>query len=340
MKRKVSLKDIATRANVSAAAVSYVLNGQEHRVSPDMAHRIKTLARKLNYRPHHIARSLKTRRTNTIGLVVANISYRFTTGITSAIEAEAKKHNYSVLIGSSDEELPKFNDLINVLVDRDVDGLILLPVDHSEKEIKELIKSDTPFILMDRYFPDIPTSYIALDNYRAAQEHVDYLASMGHTNIAFVNYDVSMYHLLERTRGYVDAMKRHKLPANSKWNKTIRREKFDEDMRKAIDQVCAQPSKKPAIIFASDTLAIKGIRYLNQLGKRIPEDISVISFDESEAFELFSCPVTHGRQPLEEMGRMAVQTLISVMENGNVNRQVLLRSGFVKGGSCGEGQEV
>ncbi|WEK34243.1 MAG: substrate-binding domain-containing protein [Candidatus Pseudobacter hemicellulosilyticus] len=336
MKRKVSLKDIATKANVSAAAVSYVLNGQEHRVSPEMAHRIKTLAQKLNYRPHHIARSLKTRRTNTIGLVVANISYRFTTGITSAIEAEAKKHNYSVLIGSSDEELPKFSDLVNVLVDRDVDGLILLPVDNSEKEIKELLKSDIPFILMDRYFPDISTSYIALDNYRAAQDHVDYLVRLGHTHIAFINYEVSMYHLCERTRGYTDAMKRNKLPVNSKWNKAIRREKFDEDMQKAISQICTQPAKKRAIIFASDTLAIKGIRYLNQLGKKIPEDISVISFDESEAFDLFSCAVTHGRQPLEEMGRMAVQMLINEMANEKVTRQVLLPSGFVKGSSCGE----
>lgn len=334
--KRVSLKDIATKANVSVAAVSYVLNGQENRVSEDVAKRIKALAEKLNYRPHYLARSLKTRKTSTIGLIVANISYRFTTGITSAIEAEAKKHKYSVLIGSSDEELPRFKELINVLVDREVDGLILLPVDDSAEEIKILKKSGIPFVLMDRYFPDIPTSFIALDNYKAAHDYVDYLVELGHTRIGFLNYSSSMFHLQERTRGYADAVKQHKLPGGAKWNKKIRRDQLEADLCKAIDQLLVEVDGKLAIIFSTDTLAISGIRYLSELRKRIPEDVSVLSFDESEAFELFKCPITHGRQPLEEMGRLAVQTLLQLTENNKLNKQLMLESDFVRGQSCGE----
>ena len=336
MEKKVSIKDIAQRANVSTAAVSYVLNNQENRVSPDMAKRIKSIAQKLNYRPHYIAKSLKTRKTNTIGLVVANISYRFTTGITSAIEAEAKKNNYTVLIGSSDEDLPRFKELVNVLVDRQVDGLILLPVENSADEIRMLKKSGIPFVLIDRYFPEIKTNFIALDNYKAAYDTVDYLVKQGHSNIAFINYSTTLHHLQERSRGFLEGMKKNKLASGAKWHKQIRREKFDEDLFKAIDQVVNDSATKPAIVFASDTLAIKGIKYLSSIGKNIPNDVSVVSFDESEAFELYSCPVTHGRQPLEDMGRISVQTLIDVMENGKINKQLFLESGFVRGKSCGE----
>ena len=336
MKRSTSLKDIAQRANVSTAAVSYVLNNQEHRVSPDMAKRIKDIALSLNYRPNQIAKSLKTRKTHTIGLVVANISYKFTTGITSAIEAEAKKHNYTVLIGSSDEDLSRFTELVNVLVDRQVDGLILVPVENSEEEIKFLRKSGVPFVLIDRYFPGLNTNFIALDNYSATFDAVDYLARQGHSHIAFINYRTPLYHLQERSRGFVEAMKARRLPAGAKWHKKIRRERFQEDLSKSIDQILTEPHKKLALVFASDTLAIKGLKYLSSLGKKIPGDVSVLSFDESEAFELYACKITHGRQPLDEMGRLSVQTLLDVMENGKISKQLLLKSDFVPGESCGE----
>src|ERR1700712_4176828 len=136
MKRTV-LKDIAQFVGVSTALVSYVLNDQEEekRVGKDIAKRIRNAAKKLHYHPNQIAKSLKTNKTHTIGLIVASINYRFTTGITSAIEAEARKNNYTVIFGSSDEDPQKFSDLINVLIDRQVDGLILLAVENSEKKI-------------------------------------------------------------------------------------------------------------------------------------------------------------------------------------------------------------
>lgn len=336
MKNKVSLKDIAKEANVSTATVSYALNNREGRISPAMAKHIKAIAKKLNYRPDYLAKSLKTRKTNTIGLIVADINYRFTSGITRAIEAEAKKNNYTVLIGSSDEDPAKFKELVNVLVDRHVDGLILLPVENSDKEIRQLNDAKIPFVLLDRYYPSINNSYIVLDNYKATYDAVDYLAALEHTHIAFINYKTDMFHLQERDRGFQEALKKNKLPSGAKWNKKIERESFEEDLQKAIKQILNEPAKKAAIIFATDTLAIKGIKYLTTLKKKIPGDISVLSFDESEVFELFPCPVTHGKQPLEEMGILAVQTLLSTIDNNKVIMQVVLKSDFVVGKSCGE----
>src|SRR5215217_1075232 len=207
--KKVNLKDIAEYVGVSTALVSYVLNGQtaEKQVNKLTAERITKAAEQLNYQPNHIAKSLKTQKTHTIGLVVADINFRFSTGITRSIEEEAKKNNYTVIYGSSNESAEKFAKLINVMVNHRVDGLILVPTEGSENEIEILQQSGIPFVLVDRHFPGIHCNYIALNNYQAAYNATNYLIDKGHTRIAFVNYRTTFFHLQERNRGYLDALK-------------------------------------------------------------------------------------------------------------------------------------
>lgn len=336
MNKKIALKDIAKLANVSTAAVSYVLNNQEHRVAPENAKKIKAIARKLNYRPNQIARSLKTNKTHTIGLVVANISYRFTTGITSAIEAQAKKNKYTVIFGSSDEHVEKFDELVNVFINRQVDGLILVPVENGESEIRYLKEQNIPFVLIDRYFPDTPTNYIAVDNYKTVANGVSYLVENGNKNIAFVNYKSKQFHLKERTRGYLDALKKHNISSRKTLYREIRQEQMDTEIGKAIDSLLQTAKGKLTIFFATDTLTINALKYLTRKKLKVPDDVHVLSFDEAEAFELYPCPITHCRQPLEDMGKMAVETLLSVIENKKVTTQMLLPADFVRGESCGE----
>jgi LacI family transcriptional regulator len=336
MNKKISLKDIALEANVSTAAVSYVLNNQEHRVSVEVARKIKAITKKLNYRPNQIAKSLKTNKTHTIGLIVANISYRFTTGITRAVESEAQKNHFTVLFGSSDENSEKFDQLTNVLINRQVDGLILIPTEHSARQIKSLKTHGIPFVLVDRYFPEIRTNYIALDNYRAAHQAVEYILQQGKKHVAFVTYKTNEFHLCERARGYLDALKSRKVRDAGKWLRQITQKDLEEQLGPVIEELVKETRGDLAIFFATDTLAIGGLKHLTLMGVKIPEQVHVASFDEAEAFELFSCSVTHGRQPLEEMGRLAVQTLLNVMENPKTLKQILLDADFVKGKSCGE----
>jgi len=168
--KKVGIKDVAKHVGVSIALVSYVLNGraEEKQVGKEIAEKIRIAAVELNYTPNRIAQSLKTQRTHTIGLVVADINYRFSSGITRAIEAEAKRKNFTVIFGSSNENSAKFDEIVNVLVNRQVDGLILVPVQNSEETILRLQHSDVPFILIDRNFQNILANSILLDNYKAA----------------------------------------------------------------------------------------------------------------------------------------------------------------------------
>lgn len=336
MKKKVSLKDIAARAKVSTAAVSYVLNNQEHRVAPELAQEIKEIARQLNYQPNQIAKSLKTRKTYTIGLIVADISYRFTTGITHAIEARAKENRYTVIFGSSDEDAEKFEELVNVLVNRQVDGLILVPSAQSQSIIQQLTDTGIPFVLIDRYFPELSASYIALDNFKAAHNTVNYLLDRGSSNMVFITYKNSFHHLQERSRGFLTALAARGTQNAEKQLIEVEQHRLETDLGAALQTLMSKTGEHITLYFATDTLAIAGLKFLRQNGYRVPEDAWVVSFDEAEAFELYPCPITHGSQPLDEMGKLAVDTLLELMEDPLRKRQQFLEAEFVTGKSCGE----
>jgi LacI family transcriptional regulator len=338
MKKNVSLKDIATQLGVSPSLVSYVLNGhaKKKRVGDEMAKTILSTAKKLNYQPNQIAKSLKTKKSQTLGLIVGDIHYRYTTGITKAVESEAKKNNYTVIIGNSHEDLPTLRELIHALINRQVDGLIIVAAEHAEKEIKYLKKREIPFVLIDRNFPEVEANFIGIDNYLVAYKSTEYLIKKGLKNIAFINYVTTLFHLQERNRGYIQALKDYGVYKNNLLLKEIRKSNYEKDVRNAILSLTSGKLPCDAIFFATDTLAITSLKNMVELKIKIPEQFSVLSFDESQAFDLFQCPVTHFRQPLEEIGKSAVNLLFEVMEDGKINKQLLLESKFVIGKSCRE----
>ena len=332
MKRNVSLKDIAKEVGVSASLVSYVLNGhaKEKRVSDEIAKKVIETAEKLNYVPNQIAKSLKTKKSHTIGFIVGEIYYRYTTDTTRVIESVAKANGYTVIIGNSHEDLTTLRELIDVFINRQVDGLIIIAAEKAENEIAYLKKREIPFVLIDRIYPKIKTNFIGTDNYKVAYKATEYLIEQGRKNIAFVNYETTFFHLLERDRGYLTALKDNKLNSDKILHRQIRKSFFEEDMRKAIVELTSNKKTCDAIFFATDTLSIRGLKNLVQL------KVKVFSFDESEAFALFSCPITYYRQPLEEIGERAANLLFEVMQDIKHIEQISLDSKLFIGKSCGE----
>jgi LacI family transcriptional regulator len=381
VRKKASLKDIASKVGVSTALVSYVLNNQdeERRVGKEIAIKIREAAVALNYTPNQIARSLKTRKTNTIGIVVADINYRYTSGVTKSIEAECQKFDYTVIYGSSGESAAKFERLVSLLVDRQVDGLILVPVEGCAPAIERLNKQEIPFVLIDRILPDVHANIIAIDNAKTAYQSTMQLIRNGHKRIGFLSYRSGLLNLADRKNGYLAALREAGLEADAALIKEIadrgtggwgegageagdrgsggkpgeRAEGsgkelgsgqagggsvsgFGVQVRAAIDELLALGSPCDSIFFATDTLAVEGLRHINALHIRVPERLGIVSFDDSEAFELFYCPITHGVQPLEEIGRVAVDTLLDVMKHPKTRKKILLDTEFIIGRSCGE----
>ena len=222
MARKTSLKDIASEVGVSTALVSYVLNNlKEGRISKEIAQKIREAAQRLNYRPNQIAKSLKTNKTFTIGLIVADISNPFSSTLARIVEDEANKFNYTVIIGSSDENQQKSAKLIDTLLNRQVDGLIISPPADSEAQMTELKNQDIPFVLLDRYFPSVKTNYVALNNHAAALMATEHLIDSGCRRIGMINYKTRLFHLQERKRGYLTALKKHEMAFRKTWLRQV-----------------------------------------------------------------------------------------------------------------------
>jgi len=325
-KKKTSLKDIAQKAGVSTALVSYVLNGKEKesRVGEEIAARVRQIASELNYQPNYLAKSLRSGRTRTLGLIIADISNPFFANIARIVEDEAKKNDYTVIIGSSDEDADKSWDLINVLINRQVDGFIIVSSEHTEEQIQYLKNRNIAFVLLDRYFPDIDTDYVALDNYQAAYQAGLHLVEGGYRHVGFVAYRSQLFHMQERIRGYVDALRGSEAGFCTEWLTEVEFTNVDLEVRAGIDLMLAAEKPIDALIFATYRLAISGLKYVNELGLNVPDDLAIVSFGQAEAFDLYYCPVTYLQQPMEALGKTSVDLLINKLKDPQQERKQIL----------------
>ena len=334
MLKRVSLKDIANKLGVSTALVSYVLNNQkEGRIGKEIAQKIRDTAASLNYRPNQIAKSLKTNKTYTIGLVVADISNPFSSGLTRFIEDEADRQGYTVIYGSSDENPQKAWKLIDTFLNRQVDGLILLSPADSEFQILELQKQEIPFVLVDRYFPQLDTNIVCLDNYASTYEAVKHLAETGRERIGIINYDAPLFHMEERKRGYLEGTKNWHLQFDKKLLVEVNIKTDETEVQEAVSSLLALPKPIDALILASNSLTVCALRYIKNLPIKVPEDLAIVGFDETDIFDFFYSPLTYIKQPLQLMGEAATNMLIDCIKFNKPTRQITLPPELVIRGS-------
>ena len=328
------MKDIAEKVGVSTALVSYVLNGleKEKRVGNEVVQKIHEAAKELKYKPNQIARSLRKGSTNTIGLIVADISNPFFGQLARVIEDEAAKSGYTVVFGSSDENSEKSATLIDTLLNRQVDGLIITPSEGSAEQIKSLLQGDIPVVLMDRYLPDISTNRVVLDNYMATYAAVNYFISRGYKKVNMIAYKSSLVHMQERIRGYREAMKESGL-ANEIVVKEIRYSHAKSEMEKVMEDLLAE-KKMNALLFATNALSISGLYSIRKHNIKVPEELAVIGFDGHEVFDFFQPPLTYIHQPLEEMGKETVKLLLDQIKGSRKKVQIELTHRLIERASC------
>ena len=302
---------------VSTALVSYVLNNKEKeaRVGKEMAIKIRKAAADMNYQPNLIARSLKNGKTNTIGLIVADISNPFFSAIARIIEDEAAQHKYTVIIGSSDEDEAKSKAVAEAMLNRQVDGLIIAPTENEQPFINSLIKRKIPFVLIDRDFPTLPTNTVTINNFEAAYEAVQHLVDKGFRKIGMVTYESQLHHINERKRGYMQALKDNELEVKDSRIASIRYQNIRDDVNRKLTQLTKTKGHVDALFFATNTLAVESLHFINSMGLQVPGDIGIISFDESEAFDFFYAPLTYVKQNLSEIGSQAIRVLLKSIED-------------------------
>lgn len=321
--KKISLSDIARQAEVSTALVSYVMSGKEKegRVGVEMAQKIRNIARELNYQPNLLAKSLRDGKTYTIGLMIADISNPFFANIAREVEDESRRNGYTVIIGSSDENADKAWDLMNVLVNRQVDGFIIVSSEHSERLVMHLQRIRMPFVLLDRHFPALDTDFVVTNNAKASYEAGIHLLENGYRRIGFVAYRSAMFHVSERIRGYREALHSQGIIANPNWLKEVRFEATATEIRTAIDELVSGESPIDAVIFSTYGLAVNGLTYINELRLHVPDDLGIVSFGQAEVFDLYYCPISYMRQPIDVLGKKAVEVLMERLQNPTEARQ-------------------
>ena len=312
---------------VSTALVSYVLNNQKQgRISKEIAQKIRDTASRLQYRPNQIARSLKTKKTHTIGLIVADISNPFFAGLARIIEDEADRQGYTVIFGSSDENALKSQKLIETLLNRQVDGLIISPPADAEYQIEQLKNQEVPFVLIDRSYPDIETNSVILDNYSATWNAIQHLRDNGFRKIAMISYRTPLFHLLERKRGYLEAVADSQISSPD----LIREVHINNDQKEIEDAVQTFLSLgADAIFFGTNRLATTALKYINNLQLKVPQDLALVGFDETEAFDFFHSPLTYIKQPLQSMGEVAVNILLRDMKMKSHTEKVVMNGELV-----------
>lgn len=326
--KRASIKDIARIAGVSVATVSYVLNRKEgSRISEATQKKILEVAENINYTPNKIAKSLKMSKSKLIGLIVADISNDFYSNIARSIEDEAMKLGYTLLIGSCDENPEKFKKLTELFSEQQVDGMIIAPVVDSDDAINKLIREEYPIVTIDRYLKNVNLPGVMINNFEVSQHICDYLLKKNFNELIYVGYDTELPHLLDRQHGFEKRIEKSGIAVK----------RILTDIHNITEEVNGQLknkldlSKKTAIYFSSNKLGIAGLRYLIDNNIKVPEDVSLVAFDETEAYYLFPTEVSFVQQPLAEMARESVKLLDQQINHYNPDgKRVTFQAKFMQ----------
>ncbi len=322
--KRNSLKDVANKLNVSTTLVSFVLNGKaiKYRISEEMSKKVLETVKELNYSPNLTARNLRGGKTFLIGFIVTDISNSFFSSIARIIEDEANKLNYTVIIGSSDENYDNTEKLIDVFLNKGVDGLIIVPCDGSEKLIEKLQNTNIPFVLIDRYFKNLEVSYSCLNNIKATKLATQHLIDEGYKNISLIVYKSELSNSVDRISGYESIMYKEGLN-NNICIKSVNIINPKVDIYKAINQLVTE-TKTEAIIFTTNTIAVHGLLCLNEMKLNVPNDIAVVCFDKNDAFDFFYSPITYIQQPVAEIAEEAVRIIYAKIKNEEYNKNSMV----------------
>jgi len=309
--RKTTIKVIAERAGVSVSTVSRVISGQgkKNRISKKTEEVVTRLAKELNYEPNILARSHRMKQTFTVGMIVPDISNPFFTSIARYVEIESRKAGYSVIICDSQEDTTLEKESIKVLGMRKVDGMIICPVGRESKNIADISKLSIPVVIVDRYFPTLDLSCVVSDNYNGAMQAINHFIDKGHQKIAFIQGICDTSVNKERLKGFIDAHEKNSIPFNESF---IVGEDFGEQNGYIGAKILLNGSERPTAIFGgSNLISLGAIRAISEEHLKIPDDISLIAFDDQPYFDFLSTPVTSVRQKKEELGKISIALLLS-----------------------------
>jgi len=308
-----SIRDVARRAVVSTATVSHVLNGTRY-VSPELTERVMAVVNELNYRPDAVARSLRRRETLTIGLLVPSIEIPFFASTAYHVERTAFEHGYNLILCNSNWEQGEDRQLLQDLIARRVDGLIVISATMEATEISPVLEAGIPVVMFEREMADLDLDAVGIDNHAGAREATEHLLELGHRRIGVILGKKISTVSDQRLEGFCERMESAGLGADRAL--MFRGDYWPETGRKATQHFLDLAERPTAIFAFNDLMAIGVIQALTEQGIRVPQDISVIGFDDIPLAQYSTPALTTVHQPLSKMGEKAVELLLQRIDGG------------------------
>lgn len=335
--KKDTLLTISDRTGYSISTVSRVLSGKgkNYRISQKTIDYITDVARSCNYTPNLIAQSLRTRKTNTIGLTIPNIDNPFFATLSGVIISQLKKYGYNIILSDTMENVHNEVEALNSFVSRNVDGIIAVPV-SSDPQYMEEISRTVPIVLIDRYFEDTTLPYVCTDNYSGAYVAAEHLINKGYRRLLAIQGVLASMPNRERLRGFrqaVDDYRAKGVMAEVSGDSFSVENGYNEARRALL------AGKRPDAVFTfSNTILLGAIKAIRELGLRIPEDVAIISFDNNRFLDFLDPAITRIEQPIAVIGKMVTDNMVRMIEAGERDSldsfQVLVRPSLIEGRSC------
>ncbi len=302
-----TIRDVAKRAGVSTMTVSRVLNNSGH-VSRPTRERIQAAIGELKYVPNRLAGSLRLKRTGTLALVLTDIANPFFTTVARGVEDTASQHGFNVMFCNTDEREPEQAEQLSLLVQKRVDGILLVPASTSDSPATFLQENGVPLVLLDRRIPGVAVDCVCGDSEQGAYELTRLLLSLGHRRIAMLSGPAEVSTAVERVAGY----RRAGAELGSAGFDQVSWGAFTQASGYEMTQNLLAQAPRPSAIFAANNfLAIGSYRALRAAGLRVPDDVALVAFDDLPPALILEPFLTVASQPAYEMGCRATELLLA-----------------------------
>ena len=321
----VTIKDIANETGLSVATISLVLNNKANKISDKTKKLVMETANRLNYHPNQLAIGLVKQKTKTLGLIVFDISNPFFSELARGVDDEAHAQGRDIILSSTNNQADRDICSLNNFCARGVDAIILAmssDIDEDKQLIYQKVISQLaiPVILVDSHDPSFHCSCVQLDNRKGSYIAATHLLSLGHRNIACITGPSGMHTTQERLEGFAWTLKNAGLPFDEKY--IFEGNCFHQSGYAAAKKILQTDAT--AIFAFNDMMAFGAFRLLRETGISIPDDMSIVGFDDVYFTELLEVPLTTIRQPAYEIGREAVRRALVEIGNHNAIKQNIL----------------
>lgn len=305
-----SLKDIANALNLSTTTVSWVLSGksEEKGISVATRDRVKECAKELNYQPNLLARSLHDGRSNTLGLIVPSIGDQFYSSMARFIELEAEKFGYALMICSSENDCVREAKMVDILRAKQVDGLLIAPTKFSDEKIVDMLEDKFPFVLFDRYFPELATNYVIIDNEVASFNLVKHLLEKGYKKVAVITTNTHLHTMQLRHSGYITAHEDMGVVTDTDLYGEVDQKDYENSIAEVLDNIFETVPDVDAFFFTTHVLASHFFRYCSR--NRINWDFGYACIHEEKIFDVLAPHMNVAQLPISSIGREAVRILL------------------------------